>query len=242
MTTTKPPRVITYVNEKPGTAKTTSAVLTAQALHEDGWDVVLIDGDINGKSVMRWHNQIGGFGFRVMQLPSNTMHREIPKLIPDPKTRVVIDAPPLENQPGVARSAMRAADRVIVPVAPSSMEIERMGDIRDEIEDIGPLTQSGELSVQVLLNRCITQARKNNETYRAVLRNGGWDVLNTWIPTVLFYQNAWGTEMEARESEYDQLIVELGLRQTRDGFYKEAVDRIEELRSQAAQSVEGLTA
>ncbi|QNT98331.1 hypothetical protein HEP81_08103 (plasmid) [Streptomyces griseofuscus] len=227
------PRSIVFVNEKPGTAKSTSAVLTALALHEDGQDVVLIDGDVNGKSVMGWHNAIGGFPFRVFQMPSVTLHQDIPKTFADPKTRIVIDAPPLENQPGIARSAMRYADLSVIPVAPSSMETERMGDIRDEINDLGPLTLNG-ICARVLLNRCIPQAKRHNRLYRNILVSGGWNVFDTAIPMVTEFQGAWGKTIEAGGGEYDQLLVELGIRQTRDDTYDELVSYLTKARENNA--------
>ena len=48
----------------------------------------------------------------------------------------IIDTPQLEDHAGIARSALRYADEILIPCAPSPIEINRTTPVRDEIAEI----------------------------------------------------------------------------------------------------------
>jgi chromosome partitioning protein len=50
---------------------------------------------------------------------------------------VIIDVPQLEDHAGIARSALRYADEIVIPCAPSPIEINRTTPVRDEIAEAG---------------------------------------------------------------------------------------------------------
>src|SRR5690606_20548206 len=86
----------TITNLKPGTAKTTSAVWLAHALHEAGHRVLLIDADPGGArskygaeafdglgSAGRWDDRAGGFPVDVISNPSRDLHKILPRVAAD---------------------------------------------------------------------------------------------------------------------------------------------------------------
>ena len=70
-----------------------------------------------------------------MALPSRELHRRLPEIAPGDDV-VIIDTPQIEDHAGIARSALRYADEMLIPCAPSPIEINRTTPVRDEIAEI----------------------------------------------------------------------------------------------------------
>lgn len=196
-------RVI-FTNLKPGTAKTTSAVLLACALHERGMKTVLIDAD-PAASALEWSDQCGGFPFRVAGLPVKDLHRRADDFARDADVAIV-DVPQAEDHAGIARSAMRWADELIVPVAPTAIELDRTGPIAEEIENLEAVRPQGARSA-FLLTRVVNGA-SSGRSARRVLNAQKHHVLSTTIPRLEVYAQAFGTYPE-RFGAYDALATEL---------------------------------
>ena len=75
------------------------------------------------------------FPFRIVALPSRDLHRRVPE-IAGPDDVVIIDVPQLEDHAGIARSALRYASEIVIPCAPSPIEINRTTPVRDEIAEV----------------------------------------------------------------------------------------------------------
>ena len=136
---------IALANLKPGTGKTTSAVWLAHVFAQAGNRVLLVDADPSG-SALEWSDLAAmdphlaapeaAFPFRIVALPSRELHRRVPE-IAQADDVVIIDTPQLEDHIGIARSALRYADEILIPCAPSPIEINRTTPVRDEIAEIG---------------------------------------------------------------------------------------------------------
>jgi hypothetical protein len=126
--------------------------------------VLLVDADPSG-SALEWSDFAAmdpvlppqaAFPFRIVALPSRDLHRRIPE-IARPDDVVIIDAPQLEDHAGIARSALRYVDEILIPCAPSPIEINRTTPVRDEITEVAELRDRPSRSA-VLLNRCVARA------------------------------------------------------------------------------------
>ena len=113
-------------NLKPGTGKTTSAVWLAHVFALAGNRVLLVDADPSG-SALEWSDLAAmdpavdprkSFPFRIVALPSRELHRRVPDIAQDDDV-VIIDTPQIEDHAAIARSALRFADEVVIPCAPS---------------------------------------------------------------------------------------------------------------------------
>lgn len=211
---------IAFVNLKPGTGKTTSAAWTAGALHAMDREPWLFDCDPAASS-LAWSDRVAarssdgtGFQFRIVGLPSREVHRRAHDY-GGPGADRIYDTPQAEDHAAIVRSVMRIADHVILPVAPNPIEIDRMGPIRELVDDVDDLRDTP-LRVSVLLNRTDTRdisrdtGRSANADYWAdVLTAGGFHVLTTRIPAVKVYSQAFGEPISAKGTAYADLAREL---------------------------------
>jgi chromosome partitioning protein len=176
--------VITFANLKPGTGKTTSSVWLAHALAEAGHGVLLADAD-PAASALQWADLAGGFPFRVAAMARPDLHRHLASYA-RPGDVVVIDSPQIEDHAAIAQSAIRAASEVVMPVAPSPIEIARSAPMAAEVTKAGSAAQ-----VCVLLNRCITHANSTGDA-REALTELGYTVLSYTVPRLELYAQSFG--------------------------------------------------
>jgi chromosome partitioning protein len=188
---------VALLNLKPGTGKTTSAVWLAHIFVQAGQHVLLVDADPSG-SALEWSDLAAmdpgvppkaAFPFRVVALPSRGLHQRVPE-IAHADDVVIIDAPQLEDHAGIARSAMRYADEILIPCAPSPIEINRTTPVRDEITEVEAIRDTPVRSA-VLLNRCVTRANSTANA-REALEGLGYDVLRTAVPRLEVYAQSFG--------------------------------------------------
>jgi chromosome partitioning protein len=197
--------IVAFVNRKPGTGKTTSAVWLAHAFRELGRPVLLVDAD-PAASALEWSDLADGFPFRIIGMPSKELHRRVPE-VAKPEEVVVIDAPQMEDHKGIARSVLRLADELVIPVAPHGIEVNRMSPVADEIDDIQPI-RARPARVSVLLNR-INRSSTTHVEAREDLTEDGWHVLTSTVPFVNRYSQSFGLPVKARATEFEALAEEL---------------------------------
>ena len=114
--------IVALLNQKGGVGKTTLALHLSGQWAREGKRITLIDADPQG-SALDWSQQRTREGlprlFGVIGLARDTLHREAPELARD-ADHIVIDGPP--RVAGLMRSALLAADLVLIPVQPSPLD------------------------------------------------------------------------------------------------------------------------
>jgi chromosome partitioning protein len=114
--------IIAFLNQKGGTGKTTLSINVAHALlnKKKNNKVLLVDADPQGSArdwaAAREEEPL----FPVIGLDRAVLHKELPSMVKD-YSHIVIDGPPRVSE--LARSAIMAADLVVVPIQPSPYDV-----------------------------------------------------------------------------------------------------------------------
>jgi len=154
--------IVALLNQKGGVGKTTLALHLAGAWARQGFRVTVIDADPQG-SALDWSEQRAKEGgprlFGVLGLARDTLHREAPEIARG-VDHVVIDGPP--RIAGLMRSALLAADLVLVPAQPSPFDGWASGEMLNLIREARIFRP--ELVARFVLNRCAARTIIARET------------------------------------------------------------------------------
>lgn len=155
--------IICLSSLKGGSGKTTLAVHLAHAIALSKKKVILIDADPQGSSQGWAASREDKPLFPVVGMARNTLHRDLPPLLEN-YDHCVIDTPPRVS--ALARTAILAADLILIPVQPSSYDVWAASEtvtLIDEAQGFKP-----ELKAGFVINRRITNTAISREVEEAL--------------------------------------------------------------------------
>jgi hypothetical protein len=123
--------IVAVVNLKGGVGKSTTAIYFATVASEGGEGGVVLDADTE-KSATEWA-AAGELPFEVVPAERDRLARQARALAKGGRT-VVIDTPPNDRE--VLRAAAAVADRVVVPVAPTGVDVNRLRATLEVLLDV----------------------------------------------------------------------------------------------------------
>jgi chromosome partitioning protein len=158
--------MVALLNLQSGVGKTTLALHLAGVWACPGRRVAVIDADPNGCAVewseLRVQEALPS-RFTVIAIARDTLHRELPAVTRD-VDRAIVDGP--SHIEAITRSALMAADCVLVPVQPppfqglAFVETLRLAN--------GVMTVRPQLRIRLVLNRCDARASVTRDLTQAL--------------------------------------------------------------------------
>ncbi|MEE8320563.1 MAG: ParA family partition ATPase [Gammaproteobacteria bacterium] len=164
--------IISFVNQKGGVGKTTSAINVAASLKRRNYKIGFIDADPQG-SATQWHAVEDNTAFEIKHQPEPISRSEIEELSQN-YDYLVIDAPPAIGD--ITKSILAVTDLSIIPLSPSSLDIWSCKGTLDMVDEARQ--ENPDLDVKLLINRKIPGTRVGREA-RDSLAVFDMDVLDT---------------------------------------------------------------
>ena len=174
-------KVISILNQKGGSGKTTIATNLAHALSLDGEKVLLVDSDPQG-SLRDWNDMNKGVLLPVVGLDRETLPRDL-AAIADGYDYVLIDGAPQIAK--LSAAAVKASDMVLIPVQPSPYDIWACADLVDIVQARRAVTE-GQPAAAFVISRSIKNTRLSGEIGVA-LHEYGLPVLNSGTTQRVIY-------------------------------------------------------
>lgn len=150
----------TIGNKKGGVAKTTTTVHLALGLARQGHRVLIADGDVTNRSCLRWKSLADDWPASVSVMGfGDDLARSVQAIAGDYDS-VLIDTSPQHDR--VLRQALMVTDDLIIPVAPSPMELEQLPDtfaVAADVDVTSPVTARVLLVMVTPRTHSLAQAR-----------------------------------------------------------------------------------
>ena len=173
-------KVISVLNQKGGSGKTTIATHLARAIQLKGFSVLLVDSDPQGSS-RDWAAVNEENPVPVVGIDRPTIERDLKRIAE--KDYVIIDGAP--QAADLAISAIKASDIIIIPVQPSPYDIWATSDLVDLVKQRIEMTD-GKLKAVFVVSRTI-KGTKIGKEISVALSDYGLPVLDTSITQRVIY-------------------------------------------------------
>jgi chromosome partitioning protein len=159
--------IISILNQKGGTGKTTLAVNISREYTIRSMTTLLIDSDSQG-SAQRWHERSGGDLIDMTCLPMTTLDKDVMKF-KGRYERIIIDGVPRISPLTIC--AIKAADLILIPVQPSPYDIWATEDLVRNVKDRIEMTE-GKTKAAFIVSRKIKGTNIGKEIYAELEKLG----------------------------------------------------------------------
>jgi chromosome partitioning protein len=201
--------IISVLNQKGGVGKTTLATNISAGLAAQGEKVLLVDADPQHSALDWGAKRESAPPFTLMGLPTAVLHRDLPPLIGNPYTVIVIDGP--GKLTDVPRSAIMASNVVLIPVQPSPYDVWSSVDIVTILKEARSF--GAEVKAAFVVTRKIPNTVLGREVTEALAEHD-LPVFTTQIQQRICYAESAGeglsvVEMKQRSPSHKQAAEEI---------------------------------
>jgi len=182
-------KIISVVNQKGGSGKTTLSMQLAGSLARRGHKVLVVDADPQATAT-RWaataeDNKPFPASVVGLSAASAKVHREVKKFVAD-YDFILIDCPPAADSP-VPQSALLIADLALVPLIPSPLDMWAAVGIRQVIGNVTDINDN--LRARLVINQCQPKTNLAREALE-VLPEFGIAMCETYIHQRQIYRQS----------------------------------------------------
>lgn len=149
--------VISILNQKGGSGKTTIAINLARAYQLMGYSVLLVDSDKQGSS-RDWQSADDNNPMPLLVLDQVSIDRDIKKVIGQ-YDYIIIDGSPQATE--IAVATIRASDFVLIPMQPSPFDIWASSNLIELVEH--GISNNPKLKAGIVLTRLVKNTKIGNE-------------------------------------------------------------------------------
>ena len=153
---------IAVSNLKGGSGKSTTSIQLAGMMATEH-RVLLVDADVQASTTNWAASRDESPPFVVIGMATATIHRDLPDMADD-YDHIIIDCPPRLAK--TTRSAIMAADLVLIPLSPSSFDLQAAEELLDLLEDARVINP--DLAARFLINRRVVGSSIGNEIAKAL--------------------------------------------------------------------------
>lgn len=180
--------ILTLGNKKGGVGKSTSTVYLATGLARQG-RTLIVDADPQG-SILSWSEEAGEqFPAGVVQWGTRDLARRVQDVAGD-YANVVIDTgrSATEDDP-ILRQALMVSDQLLVPLAPSLMDVRELGRVLQMVDDLAPIHA---VETHLLLTKVRGGTASAKEAREGLLEQG-LPLLTAQVGLREAYAGVWGS-------------------------------------------------
>lgn len=155
--------IISVLNQKGGSGKTTIAINLAHSLMIKGFKVLLVDADPQG-SARDWNEENEGNVLPVVGLDRSTLPKDLQAIKGDYEFIVIDGAPQIAE---LSSAAVKSSDIVLIPCQPSPYDIWAASDLVDIIKARQDVTD-GKPKAAFIISRSIKNTKLGHEIATAL--------------------------------------------------------------------------
>ena len=149
--------VISILNQKGGSGKTTIAINLARAYQLQGHSVLLVDSDKQGSS-RDWQSADENNPIPLLVLDQVSIDRDIKKVVNKYKY-IIVDGSPQATE--IAVATIRASNFILIPMQPSPFDIWASSNLIELVKQ--GMTKNQNLKAGIVLTRLVKNTKIGNE-------------------------------------------------------------------------------
>lgn len=154
--------VISILNQKGGSGKTTIAINLARAYQLQGHSVLLVDSDKQGSS-RDWHSADENNPVPLLVLDQVSIDRDIKKVV-NKYEYIIVDGSPQATE--IATATIRASDFILIPMQPSPFDIWASSNLIELVKK--RMTENQNLKAGIVLTRLVKNTKIGNEVSQII--------------------------------------------------------------------------